>query len=484
MNESARREANGLSIDALKSTERGLVAQLPINWCMRRLAACIDQLESGAREQSDATRANGVPNLGGEHISVDGDLLLGNLRFVSREFFARQRRGVMRRGDILLVKDGATIGKVAHLNSMPFEYGSINEHVYILRPRSTCHSRFIYYYLRSPGAQDGIWQSVTGSAQPGLSASFTKSLYFPLPPLPEQRVIARYLDYMDRRFRRYITAKERLIELLEEQKRAVINQAVTRGLDPDVPLKPSEVEWLGDIPAHWEVRRLKFLATKFGSGITPRGGASVYQESGIPFIRSQNVHFDGMRMDGVARIDAVLHEKLSSSHVFAGDVLLNITGASIGRTCAVPYDFKIGNVNQHVCIVRPKNDVISSEYLAAFLSNSYIQREIRLELGGASREGLNLDSICSFRILVPPRIEQERLVDHVTKTMSNVARNSEHINRLIELIKEYRMRLIADVVTGKLDVRNTAANLRNGVDDDEMSDRSGYPDGHELAEVG
>ena len=103
---------------------------------------------------------------------------------------------------------------------------------------------------------------------------------------------------MDRRIQRYIEAKERLIELLDEQKRAVINQAVTRGLDPDVPLKSSGVEWLGDVPAHWEVRRLKFLATKFGSGVTPRGGAAVYKEAGIPFLRSQNVHFDGLRLGG------------------------------------------------------------------------------------------------------------------------------------------------------------------------------------------
>ena len=430
-----------------------------VDWWTHRLASCIRQMESGAREQSDATKENGVPNLGGEHIGRDGELLLSNLRYVSNEFFQKQKRGVIRADDILLVKDGATIGKVAHIGKMPFHRGSINEHVYIIRSRDICYPRFLYHFLRSPQAQDSIWQSVTGSAQPGLNASFTKALTIFLPPLTEQRAIARYLDYIDHRIQRYIRAKEKLIELLEEQKRAVINQAVTRGLDPDVQLKPSGVERLGDVPAHWEVRRLKFLATKFGSGFTPRGGAAVYVESGIPFLRSQNVHFDGLRLEGVARIDPTLHQQMSNSHVLGGDLLLNITGASIGRTCAVPYDFTTGNVNQHVCIIRPKNKMVSADFLAALLSTSYIQREIRLELSGASREGLTLDSIRSFEILLPPRPEQDRLADYVSKTASKATRGSERIQRQIELIKEYRTRLVADIVTGKLDVRDALSVL-------------------------
>ena len=331
----------------------------------------------------------------------------------------------------------------------------------VCRPLPVANAEFYAYMLREMARSGWIHALAKGIRE--RSTDFRYSSFseqnLPLPPIPEQRAIARYLDYMDRRIQRYIEAKERLIELLEEQKRVVINQAVTRGLDPDVPLKPSGVEWLGDVPAHWQFRRLKFLSTKFGSGVTPRGGAAVYVEPGIPFLRSQNVHFDGLRLEGVARIDPMLHQQMASSHVLAGDVLLNITGASIGRACAVPDDFKGANVNQHVCIVRPKDELISSEYLAAFLATQYIQRQIRLELGGASREGLTLDSICSFAILLPPRAEQDRLVDYVSKAVATASQGSRQIRRQIELIKEYRTRLIADVVTGKLDVRDAAAGL-------------------------
>ena len=168
----------------------------------------------------------------------------------------------------------------------------------------------------------------------------------------------------------------------------MIHQAVTRGLDPDVQTKPGEIPWLENIPKHWDVRRLGQLATKFGSGVTPRGGAAVYRDTGVPFLRSQNVHFDGLRLDDVVRIPPNLHESMSASHVQPHDVLLNITGASIGRVCSVPHDLGQGNVNQHVCIIRPNQELLLSRFLVAFLSTSGAQNDIRTEQTGASREGL------------------------------------------------------------------------------------------------
>ena len=288
-----------------------------------------------------------------------------------------------------------------------------------------------------------------------------------LPPRVEQFAIVRYLDYVERRLRRYVGAKRKLIALLVEERQAVIHQAVTRGLDPNAPLKPSGVEWLGDIPTHWEVRRLGYLASKFGSGITPRGGATVYEESGVPFLRSQNIHFDGLRMLDVVRITQDMHLKLSGSHVMPNDVLLNITGASIGRTCSVPDDFGEGNVNQHVCIIRPDQDCLLSRLLSAYLSTPAMQREIQLEQSGASREGLTLQSIRSFRVVVPPLAEQQMIVVFLDKANSRIEAAIDRARRQIELLEEYRTRLIADVVTGKLDVRAAAESLPDEEDNRE-----------------
>jgi type I restriction enzyme, S subunit len=293
-----------------------------------------------------------------------------------------------------------------------------------------------------------------------------------VPPLQEQHAIARFLDHIDGRINRYIRAKRKLIALLNEQKQAIIHQAVTRGLDPDVPLKPSGVEWLGDIPTHWEVVSLRYLATKFGSGVTPRGGSAVYQDVGVPLLRSQNVHFEGLRLVGVARIPRDLHESLSATHVTPGDVLLNITGASIGRVCEVPDELLDANVNQHVCIIRPKTERILPSFLAAFLSIPPMQGQIRVEQTGASREGLTLQSIRSFEVLLPSVSEQAQIMTAVQNRVQPLVHTSRFVQDEIDLIREYRTRLIADVVTGKLDVRDVELPPEQDLGPEELEDEA------------
>ena len=315
---------------------------------------------------------------------------------------------------------------------LSFDYGHLVCHAYDLKK--------VFYGLGSGLRQNLSWRDF-------------KYLPCPVPPLDEQTAIVRYLDHADERIRLAISAKERLIELLSEQRQAVIHRAVTRGLDPNVQLKDSGAEWLGDLPAHWEVRRLGYLASKFGSGITPRGGATVYQETGIPFLRSQNIHFDGLRTANVAHISERMHNKLAASHVKPSDVLLNITGASIGRVCSVPTDFTEANVNQHVCIVRPRREHILSEFLSAYLSTPTIQSEIYIQQSGASREGLTLQSIRGFLIPVPPLAEQNAIAHCLDKATAGIDTAIANTQRQIDLLREYRTRLIADVVTGQVDVR-------------------------------
>ena len=354
----------------------------------------------------------------------------------------------------------------AHGLGVSQHHGIVSSAYGVYRPLPRVNSRFIHLLVRSVPFQwelqvrsKGIWVS-----RLQLTDESFLGAPFPLPPLHEQAAIVRYLDHADRRIRRYVTAKRKLIALLEEEKQAIVNQAVTRGLDPNVRLKPSGVQWLGDLPERWDVRRLGYLATKFGSGITPRGGATVYQESGVPFLRSQNIHCDGLRTRDVARISPSLHRELSGSHVRPGDVLLNITGASIGRACAVPDDFSEGNVNQHVCIIRPKRGSLLPGVLAAYLSTPMMQREIQIEQTGASREGLTLQSIRSLRIIVPPLPEQTAIVAYLDKAVTNIDSAIARARRQIELLLEYRTRLITDVVTGKLDVREAAAHLPDEAD--------------------
>lgn len=369
--------------------------------------------------------------------------------------------------DVLFGKLRPYLAKVVR----PDKAGRCVSEFLVLRPRNYgLSASYLELLLRSKLVIDAINSSTFGAKMPRTNWQFLGNMHQPLPTLHEQSAIVRYIDHVDERISRYITAKERLINLLEEQRQAVIQRTVTQGLDPNVRLKPSGVEWLGDMPAHWEVVALRYLATKFGSGVTPRGGATVYQNTGVPFLRSQNVHFDELRLEDVARITPRLHQTLSNTHVRPGDVLLNITGASIGRVCSVPDDFGEGNVSQHVCIIRPKKNRLLSGFLASYLSTTFMQREIRFEQNGASREGLTLDSIRNFKIVLPDISEQQ---DILTETRDQTGQLVAAVNAAqheIELLKEYRTRLIADVVTGKLDVREAAFKLPEVSDDLSLSD--------------
>lgn len=125
--------------------------------------------------------------------------------------------------------------------------------------------------------------------------------------------------------------------------------------------KDSGVQWLGEIPGHWECTRLKYLTSKIGSGSTPTGGSEVYQDSGVLFLRSQNIYNYGLKLEDVAYISEEIHEEMKGTHVKSGDILYNITGGSIGRCCLAPKSLGKANVNQHVSIVRPSN--IENNYL-------------------------------------------------------------------------------------------------------------------------
>jgi len=158
-----------------------------------------------------------------------------------------------------------------------------------------------------------------------------------------------------------IEKTERKIELLKEQQTAIINHYVTKGLDPTVKMKDSGIEWIGEIPEHWKISKLKFKLKKIGSGVTPKGGSEVYADEGVMFLRSQNIHFEGLYLDDVVRITPQTHSEMSGSRVQLNDVLLNITGGSIGRCCVVNIDEEF-NVNQHVCILRPTPSIDSLFY--------------------------------------------------------------------------------------------------------------------------
>jgi len=283
-------------------------------------------------------------------------------------------------------------------------------------------------------------------------------IYCLIPSLEEQIQIALYLDHQTAIIDQLILQKEKLIELLKEKKQAIINEAVTNGLNPNAKMKESSLEWLGAIPQAWNLVQIRHLNTKVGSGVTPKGGAEVYTEEGVIFIRSQNVHFDGLRLDDVVRIDLDTHEKMSGSKVQFKDVLLNITGASIGRCCVVDIHEEM-NVNQHVCIIRPTQRVLP-EYLNLVLQSNIGQVQIKLGTTGGNREGLTFEAIKEFTIPLPELTEQQEILHKVQSSLKRYY-ELENLNSIqIDKLKEYRQSIISEAVTGKIDVRDWQPNKK------------------------
>jgi type I restriction enzyme, S subunit len=345
----------------------------------------------------------------------------------------------------LLYSFKLSVGKVAFADKDIFT----NEAIFSILPDENLELSFYYYCLPAlliHNANHNIYGAKI------FNQDVIKNSKLPIPPYTEQTQIANFLDHQTNIIDDLIGQKEKLITLLKEKRQAIINEVVTKGLNPNVKMKDSGVEWLGEVPVEWKIVKLRYLNNKIGSGVTPKGGAEVYVEEGVVFVRSQNVHFDGLRLDDVVKIEPEIHKKMSGSKVHYNDVLLNITGASIGRCCVVDINEEM-NVNQHVCIIRP-NERIKSYYLNLVLQSTIGQTQIRLGITGGNREGLNFEAIKDFIILLPDVDTQLDILNYTNELIAQIRELESKSILLINKLKDYRQSLISEVVTGKIDVRD------------------------------
>ncbi|MGD0442586.1 MAG: hypothetical protein ABSA39_01495 [Edaphobacter sp.] len=215
--------------------------------------------------------------------------------------------------------------------------------------------------------------------------------------------------------------------------------------------KDSGVEWLGAVPEHWEVTKVKRVATKIGSGKTPRGGSEVYVSEGVIFLRSQNVHDTGLRLDDVVFISPAMDEEMDNTRVQAGDILLNVTGGSIGRTSVVPSSLGAANVSQHVCIIRIP-DSNSRDFLATAIQGSVIRSQIELVQNGAARDGLNFEQIGNLVFALPSSSEEFHVITNfLHHELEQIDTLIDEQRRLIDFLKEKRQAMISHAVTNGID---------------------------------
>ncbi|MCE5221786.1 MAG: restriction endonuclease subunit S [Clostridium sp.] len=199
---------------------------------------------------------------------------------------------------------------------------------------------------------------------------------------------------------------------------------------------------LGEIPVEWDFIDIDTVSEFVGSGVTPKGGQSVYKDEGIPFIRSQNVYPEGLFLDNVVYIDEEQNEKMKRTQIKDKDILLNITGASIGRCTVVPIGFGRGNVNQHVCIIRAVKKA-DPEYISIFINSEMGKKQIDSFNGGSSREGLNFQQVRSIKVFIPTLCEQQK----ISLILSSVDEKIENADNLIEKTKELKKGLMQRLLT-------------------------------------
>ncbi len=213
--------------------------------------------------------------------------------------------------------------------------------------------------------------------------------------------------------------------------------------------KDSGVDWLGDIPSHWEVKRVKDIILKIGSGVTPKGGSDVYKNKGIPFIRSQNVYNKGLKMDTVSYIDDAIHERMKNSKIRPFDILINITGASIGRTCFVPSSIETANINQHIIYMRIAKKLVY--FISRYFQSKRFQEHIMSIQLGTSKEALNMGQTLSIPILLPPLQEQQQIANYLDKQTTIIDKKITLLQTKIEHYKALKKSLINETVCRGLD---------------------------------
>ena len=291
------------------------------------------------------------------------------------------------------------------------------------------------------------------SAIPGLGRDDAYFRLLPLPSLPEQRAIVRYLDHVDDRIRRYVSAKEKLIALLEEERQAVIHRAVTRGLDPNVRLKASGLEWLGGVPAHWEVTALhhKYSQT-LGKMLDSK---RIIGDHLLPYLRNTDIQWDRINVDNLPTMD-IPPSEYGKYTVRTGDLLV-CEGGEVGRSALWSGELTICGFQKALHRLRPRREDVPR--FMYYVLRSASNRNVFSDGHVSTIAHLTGDKLRAHRFPFPPIPEQTAIVEHLDKATAGIDAAITRARRRTELLREYRTRIIADVVTGKLDVRETAANL-------------------------
>ena len=380
-------------------------------------------------------------------------------------------------GSVLLVVRGMILAKRVPI-ALASRAVTVNQDMKAIVPSALISGRYLALALECAASGLAPLIDEAGHGTRRLPTERWGELLVPVPPPEEQAAIVRFLDHADRRIRRYIRAKQKLIKLLEEQKQAIIHQAVTRGLDPSVPMKDSGVEWIDKIPAHWEVRRAKTVCAAIvdcKNRTPPSVDSGRFVVVRTTCVKSgQFVEVGSYRTSGEA-----FSTWTARGAPRRGDVFFT-REAPAGEACLVP-DRDDLCMGQRMMYLRPDPSLLDPDFLLMSIYGPVCQSYITLTTNGSTVGHLRLGQVYGLPLLWCPVEEQKEIVGSVHAQTRSMGLAAEAARREISLLREFRTRLIADVVTGQLDVRAAAAALSDEVGDDEpMEEEDDEGEGEDL----
>ena len=425
------------------------LGDVPVDWEVRRLKNLVEEpLKYGANESAELddrtlprfVRITDIDDSGG----LRDDTFKSLPEIVAEPYLLKQ-------GDVLLARSGATVGKSFIYST---QWGPACFAGYLIRARlnqKVCLAQWLYYFCQT----DGYWGYVIGSqiqaTIQNVSAEKYANLYLPLPPLAEQAIIAAFLDRETAKIDGLVAEQKRLMELLKEKRQAVISHAVTKGLNPNAKMKPSGIEWLGDVPEGWEVRRLKNLVEeplKYGAN-----ESAELDDRTLPrFVRITDIDDSGgLRDDTFKSLPEIVAEPYLLKQ---GDVLLARSGATVGKSfiystqwgpaCFAGYLIR-ARLNQKVCLAQWLYYFCQTDGYWGYVIGSQIQATI---------QNVSAEKYANLYLPLPPLAEQTSIAAFLDRETARFDTLTAEAQRAIDLLQERRTALISAAVTGQIDVRN------------------------------
>ncbi len=431
------------------------LGDVPVHWEVRRLksfaAVQLSNVDKKSTEgQAGVRLCNYTDVYYNEHIGTD-------IEFMSATATKEQvRRFSLRMGDVLITKDSEDWTDIAVPAVVPQDLPGVlcGYHLAHIRPGSSCDGAFLSRALAGIGPRDQYQLSANGITRYGLTGDSIRASVLPLPPLAEQRGIAAFLDRETGKIDDLVAKKERLIGLLQEKRAALISRAVTRGLDRDAPMKDSGVEWLGEIPAHWEVKRLKHLlraplqygANELSNHIDPDSPR---------YIRITDIREDGTLWDETFR--SIPQEVAQPYLLSEGDLLFARSGATVGKT--FKYRPSWGKAAYAGYLVRARLDdrLTESDFVEYYTHSQEYKDWILGNLIQSTIQNVSAERYASLAVPLPPLPEQRAIAAFLDRETAKVDDLIAKIHEAIDRLQEFRAALISAAVTGRIDVREVGA---------------------------